>query len=958
MKVKNWMKYLSMMMSLVLLMAMVPSATAFAAEDGSGKIVLTSFEKLEKPEKDHFEQGTEEKDLSLPEKIKAYDAEGTEYELTELKWTIRPVKAEDGKEDMDAEAVKYDPLVTEPGEYIFTLKLSDEYEFVPAEDSEEKKLPKVDLTIDPKEEVTEAPIEEVTEPATEAPTEEVTEPATEAPTEEVTEPATEAPTEEATEPATEAPTEEVTEPATEAPTEEVTEPATEAPTEEVTEPATEVLDTEETPASDLGALNDAPMVSLVLPEKMEVGKAYQLQYKISNEELAAAGESSVSYSVQDGSEFVDMPDQSGNFTVLGAGTVAFQVNVVLANGTELQAYAQGETVPAEAAETPATEVPDEQDPSIADDPTALPMDGNDQKPVAEDPATPENPTTPAAPENPAAPTTPAAPENPAAPTTPEAPENPAAPTTPEAPTTPATPETHWYDGMTLAISTPGSGEGSLAVGTDYPLGYTLTAADGSAVLQDQIPQGVSAVYSVSDTNLAEIVKAEDGSQLLRVKEAGSFTVQVSLDGLTSAAVSYTSARSSAAELLSFAVADISAVPENGEIHITLPCNSALDVANITPVITVSEKASVSPASGTVMDFSDGAAKTITVTAEDGVTVKTYQVTVTKAAHSFGDWSVTKEATCTEAGEESRTCSVCGTVETKEIPAKGHTVGKEWVTTKKATCTKEGKKVQKCTVCGEVVNTKTIKALGHEWETITKEPTCTEAGEEYKKCTRCSEIKDKKTLEALGHDWSDWKTTVQPTTTSKGKQERTCKRCGTTETKEIQRLNIIGNASNNYIWGFTNPAKYPVNSVITFEAIGDGTDNEEPISGDVRYVPTSTWNLVNDYKWGNNGYTASFRITKAGNYTLKVTFMKQVYDGSNWVDSGETVVSTQDFTIAGEGQFTDENGNGTGNTKNPDEVIGGGVKTGDDSPIAVLVTVLVIAAALLIILGVYRKKKNK
>ncbi|MEF2851996.1 MAG: hypothetical protein U0N86_06150, partial [Lachnospiraceae bacterium] len=193
---------------------------------------------------------------------------------------------------------------------------------------------------------------------------------------------------------------------------------------------------------------------------------------------------------------------------------------------------------------------------------------------------------------------------------------------------------------------------------------------------------------------------------------------------------------------------------------------------------------------------------------------------------------------------------------------------------------------------------------------------------------------------------------------KGKQERTCKRCGTTETKEIQRLNIIGNASNNYIWGFTNPAKYPVNSVITFEAIGDGTDNEEPISGDVRYVPTSTWNLVNDYKWGNNGYTASFRITKAGNYTLKVTFMKQVYDGSNWVDSGETVVSTQDFTIAGEGQFTDENGNGTGNTKNPDEVIGGGVKTGDDSPIAVLVTVLVIAAALLIILGVYRKKKNK
>ena len=148
MRMKNWMKYLSMLMSLVLLMTMAPSATAFAAEDGAGKIVLTSFEKLEKPEKDHFEQGTELKDLGLPEKIKAYDAEGTEYELTDLEWTIRPVKAEDGKEDTNVEPVKYDPEFTAAGEYIFTLKLSDAYEYVAQETDSENGLPKVDLTID------------------------------------------------------------------------------------------------------------------------------------------------------------------------------------------------------------------------------------------------------------------------------------------------------------------------------------------------------------------------------------------------------------------------------------------------------------------------------------------------------------------------------------------------------------------------------------------------------------------------------------------------------------------------------------------------------------------------------------------------------------------------------------------------------------------------------------------
>ncbi len=39
-------------------------------------------------------------------------------------------------------------------------------------------------------------------------------------------------------------------------------------------------------------------------------------------------------------------------------------------------------------------------------------------------------------------------------------------------------------------------------------------------------------------------------------------------------------------------------------------------------------------------------------------------------HSFGEWTVTKEATCTEKGEETRTCA-CGETETREIEALGH-----------------------------------------------------------------------------------------------------------------------------------------------------------------------------------------------------------------------------------------------------------------------------------------------
>ena len=42
-----------------------------------------------------------------------------------------------------------------------------------------------------------------------------------------------------------------------------------------------------------------------------------------------------------------------------------------------------------------------------------------------------------------------------------------------------------------------------------------------------------------------------------------------------------------------------------------------------------------------------------------------------AAHTYGEWTTVKEATCTAAGEEKHTCSVCGHEQTRPIPAIGH-----------------------------------------------------------------------------------------------------------------------------------------------------------------------------------------------------------------------------------------------------------------------------------------------
>ena len=47
------------------------------------------------------------------------------------------------------------------------------------------------------------------------------------------------------------------------------------------------------------------------------------------------------------------------------------------------------------------------------------------------------------------------------------------------------------------------------------------------------------------------------------------------------------------------------------------------------------------------------------------------VVCTAHEHTFGEWIVTTQPTCTEPGEKTRTCTGCGEVETMVIDATGH-----------------------------------------------------------------------------------------------------------------------------------------------------------------------------------------------------------------------------------------------------------------------------------------------
>lgn len=71
-------------------------------------------------------------------------------------------------------------------------------------------------------------------------------------------------------------------------------------------------------------------------------------------------------------------------------------------------------------------------------------------------------------------------------------------------------------------------------------------------------------------------------------------------------------------------------------------------------------------------------------------------------HSYVEKSISKEPTCNETGRMLCECSVCGTIEYKDIPTVEHSY--ESVVTQNPTCCKEGVQTSTCTICGDQTQT--------------------------------------------------------------------------------------------------------------------------------------------------------------------------------------------------------------------------------------------------------------
>ena len=92
-------------------------------------------------------------------------------------------------------------------------------------------------------------------------------------------------------------------------------------------------------------------------------------------------------------------------------------------------------------------------------------------------------------------------------------------------------------------------------------------------------------------------------------------------------------------------------------------------------------------------LSDNVGAKLDTTSENAISVKPELGKTVE--HKYGEWTATKEATCTENGQEHRECASCGLEETREIKALGHKYATEWTTDKEATTLDEGSKSHHC-----------------------------------------------------------------------------------------------------------------------------------------------------------------------------------------------------------------------------------------------------------------------
>ena len=91
----------------------------------------------------------------------------------------------------------------------------------------------------------------------------------------------------------------------------------------------------------------------------------------------------------------------------------------------------------------------------------------------------------------------------------------------------------------------------------------------------------------------------------------------------------------------------------------------------------------------------------TYCADCGVKISSGKTIAKTKNHNWDGGVITTEPTCTERGEKTFTCTICGNTDTKKVNATGHSYG-AYKVVKEPTNKRKGLKSKTCSVCGKIV----------------------------------------------------------------------------------------------------------------------------------------------------------------------------------------------------------------------------------------------------------------
>lgn len=278
---------------------------------------------------------------------------------------------------------------------------------------------------------------------------------------------------------------------------------------------------------------------------------------------------------------------------------------------------------------------------------------------------------------------------------------------------------------------------------------------------------------------------------------------------------------------------------------------------------------------------------------------------------------TVEATCETDGYTEKKCSNCDYYTKTIIPKKGHTPSSEWTVIKQTTCAEAGEQVRYCTTCGKVTEKKDISKLAHtpadEW-IITKQPTCAEPGEQVRYCTICGNVAEKQEITKLPHTPSDWIIDKEAAPGIAGSTHTECTVCHTkleTATIPAKSYINIANASitlSQYEYNYDGSRKTPSVTVTSPEGttLINGKDYTITYSNNINIGNATV--KITGIGYYTSSKTVKFTIKTAEKVNLssasvKLSTSTYAYDGktkkpaATVIFNGSKLVKDKDFSVS-------------------------------------------------------------